>query len=187
MEESKQDIRITKTHKALADALITLIEKKSFNKITVNDICQEALVSRSTFYLHFEDKYQLMRYCMKLEHQRLNELKCNEKDPKVFFQEIFCIAQEKKYIYRNFFESDPNRELNQMFRDLFHGFMVQNIEKRKDEGVELMGPISIVAAYYASGLAGVVIQWIKEDFKYSTEDMALCLYNLISNILPKTK
>ena len=55
MLSTGQDIRITKTHMALSKTLMDLLEKKSFQKITVNDICQDAMVSRSTFYMHFED------------------------------------------------------------------------------------------------------------------------------------
>lgn len=56
MREDKQDLRIKKTQRLLALAMLTLLEKEGFSKITANDICTEAMISRSAFYSHFEDK-----------------------------------------------------------------------------------------------------------------------------------
>jgi AcrR family transcriptional regulator len=56
----KEDVRIVKTKKALFSALLYLLERHSFVKITVNDICVEAMVSRTAFYTHFQDKYDLL-------------------------------------------------------------------------------------------------------------------------------
>ena len=60
----KEDLRVRRTKKLLADALKELMSEKPFEKIKVVDICEKALVHRATFYAHFEDKYQLLRYCM---------------------------------------------------------------------------------------------------------------------------
>ncbi|MDR0862598.1 MAG: TetR/AcrR family transcriptional regulator [Oscillospiraceae bacterium] len=57
----KEDLRIIKTRKALSDALLALLRRCSFNKITVHDLCAEAMVSRSAFYTHYGDKYALLR------------------------------------------------------------------------------------------------------------------------------
>lgn len=180
----QQDIRVTKTHKALAEALAALSEKKPFQKITVNDICQAAMVSRSTFYLHFEDKYQLMRFCMQQEHERMLSIREADEDPRAFFRKVFLAAKERKNVYYNFFTADANHELNHMFRSFFHNCMVAFINESKEQGAELDGPVSILAAYYSSGLAGMMMQWIEEDFCYSVEEMTLCLYNLVSALLP---
>ncbi|MDR0916972.1 MAG: TetR/AcrR family transcriptional regulator [Oscillospiraceae bacterium] len=58
----KEDLRIIKTRKGLTDALHTLLRRYSFSKISVYDICAEAMVSRSAFYTHFSDKYALLEY-----------------------------------------------------------------------------------------------------------------------------
>ncbi|MDR0906403.1 MAG: TetR/AcrR family transcriptional regulator [Oscillospiraceae bacterium] len=56
----REDLRIIKTRKSLTDALHTLLQRCSFSKITVYDLCAEAMVSRSAFYTHFSDKYALL-------------------------------------------------------------------------------------------------------------------------------
>lgn len=42
------------------DALISLLEIKSFEFITIKDICKLAKVNRSTFYLHYENLNDLL-------------------------------------------------------------------------------------------------------------------------------
>ncbi len=44
----------------MCDALLSLLEKKEFAYITVKDICGEAKVNRSTFYLHYENTNDLL-------------------------------------------------------------------------------------------------------------------------------
>lgn len=58
------DLRVEKTLIALKEALASLLEEKDFGKITVNDICQKANVRRTTFYLHYADKYDFMKQVM---------------------------------------------------------------------------------------------------------------------------
>ncbi|EUJ19891.1 transcriptional regulator [Listeria grandensis FSL F6-0971] len=41
-----------------------MLEKEELSSITVNDICKEALVHRTTFYKHFYDKYDLLMYVL---------------------------------------------------------------------------------------------------------------------------
>ena len=41
------------------NALINLLDKKDFEDITVKEICQTASVNRSTFYLHYDNTYDL--------------------------------------------------------------------------------------------------------------------------------
>ncbi len=61
----KKDIRIKRTQKLLSNALLSLINSHSFDSISVIDICEEAEVSRATFYVHFKDKYDLLAHVIK--------------------------------------------------------------------------------------------------------------------------
>lgn len=60
--DSITDIRIIKTRRALSRAMHGLLEEKSFDKITVTEICQKAEVRKATFYRHFIDKMDLLEY-----------------------------------------------------------------------------------------------------------------------------
>jgi len=56
----KDDLRVLKTRRALFAALYALLSRYGFSKITVYDICAESVVSKTAFYAHFRDKYDLL-------------------------------------------------------------------------------------------------------------------------------
>src|SRR5262245_4716333 len=54
------DLRVRRTYKFLWEALIAVMTERDFESITVTDICERAMVHRTTFYKHYEDKYGLL-------------------------------------------------------------------------------------------------------------------------------
>ncbi|AKP67138.1 TetR/AcrR family transcriptional regulator [Companilactobacillus ginsenosidimutans] len=49
-----------RTKSAIVTAMISLLQKKPFDKITVGDICKESQINHSTFYRYFNDKFSLL-------------------------------------------------------------------------------------------------------------------------------
>ena len=75
----KTDLRIVKTNKALYEALLLLMKEKTFEEIKISDLCQKALINRSTFYAHYNDKYELLITMVEdLKQALLSSLKTNE-------------------------------------------------------------------------------------------------------------
>lgn len=60
MSKRTADYRYRKTQEKIYRALVDLLEQQPFDEITVRDLCRVAQVSRSGFYLHFVDKYDLV-------------------------------------------------------------------------------------------------------------------------------
>jgi len=183
MDNKKEDIRITKTRKALAETLIELLSEKKFQKLTINDICQRAMVSRSTFYQHFEDKYQLVHYCIQVEHERIEKLK-EEKDSRAFIRMIFESVKERQQIFHNLLFAEVNLELLNMFRQLFYEFVYNDFTKAADKGAKLGGPLPVLAAYHSNGMAGMTMWWIEKGFDVSIDEMAACLYHIMGAAIP---
>ncbi|VDG19472.1 hypothetical protein [Lactobacillus pentosus] [Lactiplantibacillus mudanjiangensis] len=55
-----KDVRKLKTERDIQHAMLQLLTTKNFRQMTVADICQASLTSRSTFYAHYLDKYDLL-------------------------------------------------------------------------------------------------------------------------------
>lgn len=58
--ERETDPRVIRTRKLIQDALMTLVQKKDFEDITVKDISEKATINRATFYAHYVDKFALL-------------------------------------------------------------------------------------------------------------------------------
>lgn len=106
----EQSLSYRRTHKAIINAFIELSTKISFEKITVQNILDEALVSRYTFYQHFHDKYEvaehlqetLYREFLHLIEKKLPELDQPDQSPKAFHQQIDKASMEfVRQNYRN--------------------------------------------------------------------------------------
>lgn len=64
-KDGKEDMRQRRSRQHLTSALLGLMEEQPYGEISVVDICQRAMVHRTTFYAHFEDKDDLFRYVLK--------------------------------------------------------------------------------------------------------------------------
>ena len=54
------DLRIKRTQKSIKNAFYELIVEKGFDHISVKDITERAMISRNTFYLHYNVKFDLL-------------------------------------------------------------------------------------------------------------------------------
>ena len=55
----QKNLQYKRTDRDIMDAFIKLLQMKPFEKIIIQDIMDEAMVNRSTFYNHFKDKYEI--------------------------------------------------------------------------------------------------------------------------------
>lgn len=57
----KKDLRFRRTEKSLHSAILSLLQSKDYEQITVTDICEEAMCSRNAFYQHYDTKDDLFQ------------------------------------------------------------------------------------------------------------------------------
>lgn len=60
----KNDIRVTRTYSQLINGIILLLKEKSFDDVSVSQICEISGVHRATFYKHFNDKFEFLNFCI---------------------------------------------------------------------------------------------------------------------------
>lgn len=68
----KTDLRVLRTRQSIRMAFYELIEEKGYEAITIQDIADRAMINRNTFYLHHQNKPDLLDTCM---DELLSELK----------------------------------------------------------------------------------------------------------------
>ncbi len=73
MEPTKSP-QYERTHRAICNALVELLKDKPFEKITVQNILDATPVTRTTFYKHFHDKYEIAEYMQEQYILRLNRM-----------------------------------------------------------------------------------------------------------------
>lgn len=56
----REDRRVTRTRSALRQAFRDLVEEKGYEAVTIEDITEQANLGRTTFYLHYHDKEDLL-------------------------------------------------------------------------------------------------------------------------------
>lgn len=183
------DLRIKRTYKLLSEALKKLMKQKPFDKISVTDICDEAMVHRTTFYTHFADKFELLQFCMDELESPFDEMLVEEASDEGYKNYYLSVAQKiLKHVEDNgdFFRIliKKNKEeslLNRMQRDLS-----LKIEKKLREcernGIELPAPAPLLANLYAGGGMSVVLWWLENDMPYSPDKLAEYLSNIIKTV-----
>lgn len=174
----KPDLRIQKTQRALAVAMLGLLEHKSFSKITVNDLCTEAMVSRSAFYSHFEDKYALLRYCMTTLRHRVFE---DSADLGLRQRLVGVLerVQGNVAVFKNLLMADLDAELMAMLHQAFLKDFEQRLAQKQQGGAKLPGPPDVIAVYFSSAITNAIIYWVSKNMPYTVEEMADCLCALL--------
>lgn len=173
MEQKQMDRRIVKTRKLLVDTMLELLQKKSLVKITVNEICDIAMVSRSTFYTHYKDKYDLLGYCLgELERRITNSQNATEicSNP----HDMTAAIQNNPQLFRNIFLFDQSEELQKIFFEHCHQNFLQVLEKKQEDGRQLNSTPEALAAFYAGGVSALLNWWITNNFPISAEEINRC-------------
>ena len=182
----KTDLRIVKTKNALFNALIELMKDKQFEEIKVSDICNKALVNRSTFYAHYEDKYELLSDCINnLKEGLTTELNKNKNisSTKEYYIEMIKLfldhIESRKDIYLAIAINNRNSILNDIIYDVIDHDIISKLENDDKINNDKV-PNSIIAKFYLGAVVNIGITWIQNINKYTKED----LINYLSILIP---
>jgi AcrR family transcriptional regulator len=102
MTQKTDNLRVKRTKILLREALISLIEKRGFDSLTVGELTEQAMVSRAAFYRSYQDKYdlveQIFEEAMNALFEAIGELG-QEHPPDVWIRFFDHIAQYDR-LYR---------------------------------------------------------------------------------------
>ena len=180
----KTDLRVIKTQKVLYETLIKLLKTKSFEEIKVSDICNEALINRSTFYAHYNDKYELLvDYIDNLKTKLIEALNKNENiaNSKEYYLDLIRLLldhiDEEKEIYQAILINNRNSVMVDILLDV----VTKDLKMRlQEDNISTGGiPSEIVSRFYLGAVVCLGIEWLNNSSKYTKEDIINYLEKLI--------
>jgi AcrR family transcriptional regulator len=158
------------------EALLSLLEKKDFEYITIKEICDAADVNRSTFYLHYENTCDLLRETTRYILDKhfsyydvdpkdvIRRLESSQKNDLVFVTREYLIPyltfiKENRRIFKlaikQFRVMNMDEVYGNMFRYIFEPILVRfgvSIQER-----------AYVIKFYLTGVFAIVMEWLEND------------------------
>ena len=118
----KQDLRIIKTKKQLECALLSCLRSTPFQKLTVEQLCQEALINRSTFYSYYQDKEDFLQQFIEQQLSAFKEkvdvsfilakpMHIHDQVYMESFHTILYFIYESKQIFLTLWEAEISRKI----------------------------------------------------------------------------
>ena len=186
--ESHTDQRVIHTRIAIRDAFVYLIAERGFEALSVTDITQQAEINRSTFYLHYRDKFDLLEQT-ELEVIRDIEniiLRANSLDLTDFSsaeQPIPVAVSVFEYLEQNatLIKAIVGRNGGADFRQKLRKAVERNLKVGFMGGIHedsFRVPCEYLIAYVTSAHFGLVQAWLEGGCVDTPKEMAVILSRL---------
>ncbi|WP_019777719.1 TetR/AcrR family transcriptional regulator [Streptococcus sobrinus] len=185
------DIRYLRTEKLIFDALISLLSEKSYEKISVQDITDRAMINRATFYAHYADKDQLQVGIQKQLMDQLSDMidaaqvtsgdtvkvKKAEKLLADFYHGIEKDPAVAKIVSRSISQELVKEKFSQLLQEKYAHLLAKLNVLESGQPV----PTDFIVAYLTSIFTGTLYWWLKSDFAMPAKELARLVITLISN------
>jgi AcrR family transcriptional regulator len=188
MEEKRTDRRITRTQSALRKALLELIQEKDYDSITVEEITARADLARTTFYLHYRDKEELLLdYFNEMIGERMQQfaqipLSILAHPPGEGGQSgvpvrpiaaVFQHAAENASLYRLVLDGQGMlRIAEQLRRTVNQSAKEMLTSKVSQEGLKLEMPVDLLVHCFVGAFLASLAWWLEQEMPCSPEEMA---------------
>ena len=170
-------ISTERTYVLLRNALLTLMMAKPFEKITLTDICKLAMIPRSTFYRHFEDKYALLYHCFDnlLQDAELDlDIRVIQKreSAKHFFITLFCYLEKHKATYKKILASNRQGCVVECLRHYLERKIADDLLKTLGSKAPNGLPSDMFCRILASFILSAAQSFIESEVSYNIEELA---------------
>lgn len=189
------DLRVIRTKEAIRNALVYLIEEKGFEATTVKDITSKAKINRSTFYAHYQDKFDLMNTCLdEVMLQMYNigkqeipktiaELELNSIPTTPFpaAVSIFKYLSENSGFMKAVLSPKGDLSFQTKLKDFIWHILFENSSSALIKEENLLVPRYYLSSYISSAHIGVIQQWLNSGMNESPQEMAQILSTITFN------
>jgi AcrR family transcriptional regulator len=198
MKAKNNDRRVDRTRKALREALFDLIREKGYDHITIEEITERANLGRTTFYLHYKDKEDLLledfidlideMVSKALAGRPLQRLKTRMADHSkhadtpvslslfrpnlIIFQNVARNADLLGIILHNGGAVKIAERLREIILRAVQQLAIAS-QENSDLEITFEIPIEVIANFYAGSLLGLISWWLDNDMPYTPEQMTL--------------
>ena len=180
---NKNDLRYIKTEKIIKESFKKCVKDQGFEKVTVSMICEEGMISRNAFYLHFTDKYDLMERL--LDEFRVSLLKSYGKNIVENVRKNDILESTKIYaeaILENkedflFLIKYSRKQIEKIVSEVITEMPIKNIIPDFDERKKDI-KLSLNISYMFSAMVAYTELWFENYDKINKEEAVLELFEL---------
>lgn len=174
ISDPKEDRRVRKTKKSLRDSLFVLLQEKSISQITVTELTRLADVNRSTFYLYYNDVYDMMDKIQTEIYQVMTETVVNcvssFNSPEDFekYCAAFLIFCKENYALCCFVTRNDckNQLADKIKAD------IRNVIPDSVTVFPKNDPRYYLTSFALSAIISVTLEWMNDGMQIPPEDMA---------------
>ncbi|EEX47709.1 MULTISPECIES: TetR/AcrR family transcriptional regulator [Jonquetella] len=173
------DRRQQKTRAAIFKAFGALLSKKSYNKITVQEIIDGANIGRTTFYSHFETKDDLLKaLCGELfGHILFSALDCSHThgaeaagEPRSVFCHLLCHLRENDHNILGLLSCENSDLFLRYFKDSLNELVqTQCLNSYQDQFPKI--PRDFLINHVSGSFVEMVLWWLRGGMKQSPEEL----------------
>lgn len=169
------DKRTINTYKTLKNALFSELEDKSFEEIKIVDLCERANIHRTTFYSHFNDKYELLEYAIKDLQQDFESNIKNVKihlDIKGYYYNLISIFLDHLYSNKEIYISILKKNNDSIMINSIYSIIKKDIKNKINTFYhENNSKIDIMLEFYIGGISNIITWWIRNNMHISKENL----------------
>ena len=174
-----------RTKQALIASFKKLLETEPFDKITISDIANDCGLSRQTFYYHFRDIFDMIRWIYNSES--LNEIggRGGYGTWQDKIRELFDYTLNNKSLILGTFNSKCRNDLVGYYMDVSIR-KISDIVEMKSDGDIAEKDKKFIASVYAYAFVGIMVDWISDEMKESSEEMVDRVYKIVMSNFDRT-
>ena len=170
------DRRQKKTRQAVFRAFTGLLEHKSYSRISVQEIIDEANIGRSTFYSHFETKDDLLKelctdifehvFSEELSKERTHDFSSGKRNLKAKITHILYHLQDSRSYIRGILSGESGEMFMRFFKEYLERVFAGELKKNRTDV-----PREYVLHHLVCDFAETVRWWMRHE-TYTPEEIS---------------
>ena len=172
------------TEKVFADALLILSEDKPIKDIKISQLLSQAQAGRQTFYNHFEDKYDLVRWIYNDYGRAIDNILSDKTNMVGVFQRLFRFFTDHKRFFTNIENISSKEEFIDFLTERLTNFFSSLVVRYHGEAY-LTNEIMFTIGFNCDGFSQSCWRWMRSGMTQSPEIMANRMVNNMSPVFHK--